>query len=197
MTTKNQECNICRVNLPINKYTMKRNGSYMKGCIECLIKRKAIRIKNYCKHGKQPHQCRECYGSSLCKHLNYKAVCRKCDGVSFCIHGKHKRACKECIPDLKWFAINNWINHSKQSDKIIKLFDPINFIDQEFLLLLVEKYTHCFWCEVEMHYGVRDRNMATIERLNNNIGHIKDNCVIACSNCNVMKWSNLCKSELS
>ena len=33
-------------------------------------------------------------------------------------------------------------------------------------------------------------DLATIERKDNSIGHIKSNCVIACMKCNKMKLSN-------
>jgi len=36
-------------------------------------------------------------------------------------------------------------------------------------------------------------NLATVERIDNSIGHIKSNCVICCLKCNTMRKSNKIK----
>ena len=36
-----------------------------------------------------------------------------------------------------------------------------------------------------LQYIEYNETLATIERLDNNIGHIKSNCVIACKDCNI------------
>jgi hypothetical protein len=84
------------------------------------------------------------------------------------------------------------IKCSKTSDKKFNRYDANNFIDKCFLEGLVEEYTQCYWkdCKVQLQYVEYRHDLATVERLNNSIGHIKSNCVIACLRCNNMRKSN-------
>jgi len=89
------------------------------------------------------------------------------------------------------------INCSKQKDKKNNKYDADHFIDKCFLEGLVEEYTHCYWedCKVELQFKDYQDDLATIERLDNTIGHIKSNCVLACRKCNAMKKSNITKDD--
>jgi len=77
--------------------------------------------------------------------------------------------------------------NSKQSDKKYNRFDVDRFIDKCFLKELVKDYQNCYYCEVKLQYVDYNDTLATIERLNNNIGHIKSNCVLSCRKCNLSK----------
>ena len=77
------------------------------------------------------------------------------------------------------------IKSSRQKDKKYNRYDPDNFIDKCFLTELFEDSTTCHYCSVEFTYNERCDTYVTIERLNNNIGHNKSNCVLACFNCNM------------
>ena len=65
---------------------------------------------------------------------------------------------------------------------------PVNadrFIDKCFLEGLVEDSRgECHYCHTEIQYKTYNKTLATIERLDNSIGHLKSNCVIACLPCN-------------
>ena len=84
------------------------------------------------------------------------------------------------------------IRHSKATDKKYDRYDANNFIDMCFLNGLVEEYPNCYWddCKVELQFSEYQDNLATIERLDNSIGHTKANCVLACLKFNVLKKSN-------
>jgi hypothetical protein len=146
---------------------------------------------SFCEHGKKKSQCKECGGSSFCEHGKQKYQCKECGGSSFCEHGKKKSQCKLCIKDQVSYSIKSWLRNTRQTDKKCERYDPTNHIDTDFCRGLVEDYKNCYWCKVEMHHGVRDTYMATIERLDNSIGHTKLNCVLCCWGCNCKRISNI------
>jgi hypothetical protein len=81
-----------------------------------------------------------------------------------------------------------WIGASKDSDKKKNRYDENNYIDYEFCKELVqESGKFCYYCDIELQYFEYNDTLATIERLDNDIGHIKENCVIACRSCNYSK----------
>jgi hypothetical protein len=157
-----------------------------------------------CKHGRMKNQCKECSGSSICPHGRQKAHCKECDGVSICEHGRRRNRCKECDgasicphnriryeckdcmnDDQKIEYIQKkMISGSRRSDKKHNRYDADHFIDKPFLEGLFEDSQNCHYCDVEFTYNERIGTLVTIERLNNSIGHIKSNCVLACWDCN-------------
>ena len=82
--------------------------------------------------------------------------------------------------------IEQWIFNSRQYDKMRNIYDADRFIDKCFLEGLVEDYKQCYYgdCKVNLHYTEYQDDLATIERLDNSIGHIKSNCVLCCMKCN-------------
>jgi hypothetical protein len=85
------------------------------------------------------------------------------------------------------------VMHSKQSDKKYKLtYAEEDYIDPDFLIEHRKKRNNqCIYCDIRLQSFNRRRfNGVTVQRLNNRLAHIKDNCVIACYQC------NLCKPEL-
>ena len=68
-------------------------------------------------------------------------------------------------------------------------FDADHFVDRFFLYRLVEDYKHCYYpdCSVKLQFITFGKDLASIERLNNTLGHIKSNCVLACLNCNLRR----------
>ena len=78
------------------------------------------------------------------------------------------------------------------------IYDADRFIDKCFLEGLVEDYKQCYYgdCQdavglgpVNLQYTEYRNDLASIERLDNSIGHIKSNCVLCCLKCNVSKKS--------
>lgn len=101
------------------------------------------------------------------------------------LHGREGGRCRICDDEMK-ITISGWIKHSRNSDKKYNRYDADNFIDNCFLEGLLEDYTYCYWedCKVKLQYLEKRDDMGTIERLNNSLGHIKSNCVLACWKCN-------------
>jgi len=202
MEAERKKCNKCKMNMTLDKFNKKRDDSYMKMCIECNIKNRDNIRKNKCEHGKQKSSCKECCGSqicehnrrkstckeccgsSICEHNRQKQICKECCGSSICEHNRRKSTCKECSDPIK-VTIKNWVQHSKESDKKYNRFDIINFIDKCFCKNLIEEYSNCYYCQCELQYVLFQGDLATIERLDNDLGHIKSNCVIACKTCNI------------
>ena len=111
---------------------------------------------------------------------------------NLCPHGREKCRCRQCILDPKlplakqiW---HNSINHDRKQGK----YEPENHITKEEILKLLEEYTTCFWddCNCNLQYIHKQRNLATLERLSNSIGHLAGNCVIACMYCNKTRKSD-------
>ena len=57
---------------------------------------------------------------------------------------------------------------------------------------LLDDYSHCCYpdCNAELRIIQYQDDLATIERLDDSIGHIKSNCAICCMKFNVIKKSN-------
>ena len=147
---------------------------------------------NYkCTHNRCKYQCNLCNGTTMCKHQKQKYQCKLCRGRGICIHDRQKHQCKQCGDEIDK-TIKTIINCSRISDKKHNRYDVDNFIDYWTIKGLIEEHPVCYWsdCRVEMQYVKYQENLATIERLNNSIGHTKDNCVLACLRCNHMKKSN-------
>ena len=153
--------------------------------------RTARYLKYLCEHGKYKYQCKECVGSQICPHSKRKSRCKECEGSQVCPHKRIKRTCKKCSDPIK-VNIEQWIFNSRQYDKMNNIYDADRFIDRCFLKGLIEDYKQCYYrdCEVNLQYTEYQDDLATIERLDNSIGHIKSNCVLCCLKCNLSKKSN-------
>ena len=144
-----------------------------------------------CPHGKRKSSCKECGGSQICPHSKIKYQCKECEGSQICPHGRQKSHCKKCSDPIK-VNIEQWIFKSRQYDKMRNIYDADRFIDKCFLKGLIEDYKQCYYgdCKVNLQYTEYQDDLATIERLDNSIGHIKSNCVLCCMQCNKSKKSN-------
>ena len=144
-----------------------------------------------CPHGKRKSRCKECEGSQICPHNRLKSLCKECEGSQICPHKRIKRTCKKCRDPIK-VNIEQWIFCRRQYDKKRNIYDADRFIDKCFLKGLIEDYKQCYYgdCEVNLQYTEYRNDLATIERLDNSIGHIKSNCVLCCLKCNNLKKSN-------
>lgn len=164
-------CSACKIDFPLNleHFKQKRNGTFNKQCKHCCEMKIRSQIKNKCQHNRRKQFCIECEGASICHHQKRRNLCK---------------VCNDPIP----ITIKGMINHSKFDDKKKGKYDQTNFIDYCFVENMIEDCEDkCFYCKCELQYVVFDSNLATIERINNSIGHIKGNCVIACHRCNVSK----------
>jgi len=156
-------------------------------CIQC-------NGSSICIHKRRRSKCIECNGSQICIHKRRRQVCIECNGSSICEHKRRRNTCKVCKDAIK-ITIKNMIMSSKSKDKKYNRYDADNFIDKCFLEGLVEEYPNCYYedCKIELQYVEYQDNLATVERIDNSIGHIKSNCVICCLKCNTMRKSNKIK----
>ena len=146
----------------------------------------------FCNHGKRKNCCKECGGSSICEHGKQRRQCMACGGSSICEHGRRKYQCKICSNPIE-LSVRNWLYNCRGKDKKYDRYDPDHFIDKDFLRGLIEDYKLCYYkdCKVKLQYIEYSDDLATIERINNSIGHIKSNCVLACMRCNKSKKSSV------
>ena len=147
---------------------------------------------SFCKHNKRRDRCIICGGGSICDHGIRRDSCKLCSVNTFCDHGVRETRCKQCKNPIN-ITIKHMIHGSRHNDKKNNRYDANNFIDKCFLEGLVEEYPNCYYedCGVELQYIEYQDDLATIERLDNSIGHIKSNCVICCRKCNAMKKSDI------
>jgi len=84
---------------------------------------------------------------------------------------------------------------SKSTDKKLnRIYEKADYIDYDFLLGLWETQTGlCGYetckCEMVLTFNLETRNpqQISIQRLDNNIAHIKSNVILSCFECNVIK----------
>jgi hypothetical protein len=173
----------------------KRERSKCKDCggsSICIHNRQRSHCKDcggasICEHKRERSKCKDCGGASICEHNRRRSQCKDCGGSSICEHNRRRSTCKDCCDELK-ITIKNMLSCSKRSDKKNNRYDIINFIDRCFLENLIDDCEDkCYYCKSELQYIIYQGNLATIERLDNDLGHIKSNCVIACKTCNVSK----------
>jgi len=139
-----------------------------------------------CEHNRQRSDCKECGGASICEHNRRRSECKQCGGSQICDHNRKQNTCKDCMNhEQKIEYIQKvMIYRSRQQDKKYNRYDADHFIDKPFLEGLFEDSENCHYCGVEFTYNEKIDTFVTIERLNNSIGHIKSNCVLACWYCN-------------
>ena len=144
-----------------------------------------------CEHNRQRNNCRECGGASICEHDRIRSACKECDGASICEHNRQRSRCKICSDPLK-VTIKNMLTSAKANDKKNNRYDIVNFVDYCFIENLLDDYKCCYYedCKKELQILDYNQSLASLERINNNIGHTKSNCVICCLDCNIKKKSN-------
>jgi len=81
------------------------------------------------------------------------------------------------------------ISGYKAQDVHKKLFDPEKIVDlNDVIQLLQDSKMICFYCNSHVHVLyeiVREVNQWTLDRVNNSLGHNRDNVIIACLKCNL------------
>lgn len=79
----------------------------------------------------------------------------------------------------------------KSQDHLKTLFCSEKFIDYEFVVELLQRSDiKCFYCKrsvLLLYENVREPRQWSIERIDNKMGHNKDNVEIACLNCNLRR----------
>ena len=139
------------------------------------------------KHGIYKSSCRDCNGSRICDHSRHRFYCKICNAENFCKHGRWSKQCRECSDNPLEIVARDIVRSTKYGDKLKDKFDEANHIDLDFVIEILTEQTNCHYCDAELQYVNFESDMATIERLDNKLGHIKSNCVIACRTCNLSR----------
>ena len=99
-----------------------------------------------------------------------------------------------CVDDAKQTLmlreIKRKLDGYRHQDHEKKLYDETLFVDLSFVVPLLQNSPHCFYCQepVKLLYEMaRDPKQWTLERIDNNRGHNKDNVEISCLSCNVKR----------
>jgi hypothetical protein len=87
--------------------------------------------------------------------------------------------------------INKKISSYKQQDVIRKLTNTVKFIDTDFVItLLFDSKLCCYYCKefvYLLYEKSREMNQWSLDRINNDEGHNKDNVIVACLECNLQR----------
>jgi len=159
-----KKCSRCKKEKNIDNFL--KGNKELKMCIRCREISRKSKMKNKCEHGRQQGRCKDC------------------GGVGLCFHKRQKDQCKICNNEKK-ITIQQMIRGSKQKDKKYNIYNQTEFIDKCFVKNLIDDCENkCYYCKCELQFITFQGNLATIERLDNSIGHTKGNCVIACRTCN-------------
>ena len=153
------------------------NGRMYKSCDE-------IRTARYCTHGKTKYTCADCGGSAVCAHGKRRRTCIACEGTNVCKHKVQREGCKQCNDPVK-VTISNMLKSAKTNDKMYNRYNAAEFVDKLFLKSIIEDSDgYCQVCGQDIQFVVYGDTLATLERIDNHIGHIKSNCLVACLACN-------------
>lgn len=87
--------------------------------------------------------------------------------------------------------IDKKIGSYKQQDILKKHLNEGKFITKELIInRLLECNMKCYYCSCEMlilYENVRELSQWSVDRIDNNEGHNKDNFVLSCLNCNIKR----------
>jgi hypothetical protein len=87
--------------------------------------------------------------------------------------------------------INQKIYGYRCQDTEKNKFDIDHFIDFEGVLnLIIKSNNHCYYCKEPtqlLYENVREPKQWTLDRIDNKLGHNKNNLLIACLNCNLRR----------
>jgi hypothetical protein len=87
--------------------------------------------------------------------------------------------------------IKTKIQSYKQQDVIKKIYDENKIINlEQVILMLQETNLKCHYCSCEtylLYELVREMKQWSLDRINNNVGHNRDNLVMACLECNLKR----------
>jgi hypothetical protein len=133
--------------------------------------RMCLQNKNECNMGwrntKMTNTCMDC--SKIRKEKDY------------CEHNKRRHDCPECVDPLVRRA-TAIIHSSRISDKKKGRVCDLDFT---WSIHRITETPNCSYCNIELQYMAPYLpNFATIDRIDDSLGHLKDNCVIACRSCN-------------
>lgn len=105
-----------------------------------------------------------------------------------CNHGvyKNKSQCKLC-GNATLIIAKSKVRSSKAYDLKNGNYDIESTIDIQFVLGLINSSMNCFYCSKKMQLYFAAHDFCSIERILNDVGHNKENCVLCCLECNLKR----------
>jgi NACalpha-BTF3-like transcription factor len=82
------------------------------------------------------------------------------------------------------------VSYKAQDKKHEGRYDEQAFVTPEDVRLLMDQSTACHYCKqpTQLFYEyVREKRQWTLDRINNDLGHVKGNVTIACLECNLQR----------
>ena len=84
-------------------------------------------------------------------------------------------------------ATNMVHGYRYQDKKEHRAYAPSAYITPEWILDMYKKHKHCPMCQQYMGFEKGNPNKVTVDRIHNNMAHIKANCQLMCKACNRAK----------
>ena len=107
--------------------------------------------------------------------------------LNYEVSNNHDTSNEDCVLFIK--EIKNKLSSYKQQDFLKKIFDDMQFISLENTIeLLQSSNLECHYCSQQIHILyeiVREQMQWTLDRIDNDKGHNKNNVVISCLKCNL------------
>jgi 5-methylcytosine-specific restriction endonuclease McrA len=107
------------------------------------------------------------------------------------IHNLKNNLIKTHLFQDAFSSINKKISSYKQQDLIKNVYMIDDFVNFDFVINLLENNNlKCCYCSTDIYIlyeFVRDNKQWTLDRIDNDKGHNKDNVVIACLECNLKR----------
>jgi hypothetical protein len=147
-----------------------------------------------CEHGRQRRMCKECGGSSICPHgTQNRYYCRKCKdegigGAGFCEHDRVRKTCREC-------GGTNFCQHTRdrrrclvcRPETVYKQYERNAANTKRSFTLTFEQFITvvslpCLYCG-------ENNEQRGVDRWDNNVGYVFENCRPCCPPCNYFKGS--------
>lgn len=95
------------------------------------------------------------------------------------------------ITDIVSRELRKKISSYKSQDRRKNIYNDDEFIDFDFVInLFKETQLKCYYCEKQVfviYDNVRESKQWTIERIDNRLGHNKNNSVMSCLDCNLRR----------
>ena len=198
-----QRCCHCNRVLLLNSDNFKETKTgFTKTCLECKAKRdnrqpswtqmtcEHNKERRYCvdcggsqicEHNRIRSTCKDCGGSQICEHNKQRRYCIDCSGSDICTHGKIKNRCKACSDPIE-ITLKSFVVNWKKRDKKNNVYDEANFIDFDYLKTLLEQQNSCC-SQCSSLLTFENKSTARLFLVNNDLGHVKGNCVFKCQSC--------------
>ena len=159
--------------------------------VDCTNKR--IEILNSVKHAKSYHPNPRTK-RVITKTDRWQTVTDKQDDmlVDWLLDGKDSK--EDDDAKLVHRQILNKIAGYKSQDQHKNLYDANQFVTFSYVLDLLNSNMACYYCKdtvLVLYDYVREPRQWTLERLNNDLGHNRDNVVVACLQCNLRRRTML------